>query len=404
MASIASTDRLRRHNSLIVMQSLRHGAALSHTDIAEKTGLASATVSAITTELLNAGYVSKLEQAPAQGRGRPRVLFEPRGERGFVSNVILSSDAASFSLLDFRGKLLDRFSEPRRGESNSQALLSLIEQGVQRQMGRSKINAEQLLHIGISSKGLIDQRKGRLLWSPIIADTPVDITDELSARFALPVAVYNETALVAQAIWQQRIKAANAEPSTGLVALSLGHNIGLGIARAKEGTSSEPEIIAPNFGHMLHVAGGAKCRCGARGCVEAYSGFYAILRTAFEVPETTVPANFVPIAEVEKIAALARSGDRHASFAFRQAGLVIGNGLGRLFSLYGVMPVYIGGLGTRFFDLMNSGVKDGLQQSSVARFGTLEPIHLVSDEAELLAEGHRSLALAICDGHLLNGD
>src|SRR3546814_12418462 len=42
------------------------------------------------------------------------------------------------------------------------------------------------------------------------------------------------------------------------------------------------------FGHMLHIPGGAMCRCGARGCIEAYAGFYAVLRTAFEVPLDTV--------------------------------------------------------------------------------------------------------------------
>jgi predicted NBD/HSP70 family sugar kinase len=401
MHVIASTDQVRRQNSLLVMQSLRRGEALSHTGIAAQTGLASATVSVITNELLTAGFVEKLEQSEAKGRGRPRVLFRPRIERGFIVIIILSSDSASFSLLDFGGKLLDQFSLPRTDKISRAAVLELISGGLERLMGRAKITSEQLLHIGLSSKGVMDPVSGALLWSPVTLETPVDFADHLSKSFSASIAVYNETALVAQALWQKHALI-NDPPMNSLVTLSLSHNIGLGIARLGSDNRTEPEIIAPNFGHMLHAPDGALCRCGARGCIEAYSGFYAILRSAFEVPISTVPANFVPLGEVDKIASLARAQDRRAAFAFRQAGLAIGNGLARLFSLYGVMDVFVGGQGMRFFDLLESGLQDGLRQSSLMRFAALPKVHVVSNEQALLAEGHKSLALKNCDAQILS--
>ncbi|MGO8485078.1 ROK family protein, partial [Rhizobium leguminosarum] len=75
----------------------------------------------------------------------------------------------------------------------------------------------------------------------------------------------------------------------------------------------------PAIGHVQHVpeigrryllANGGLCRCGTRGCIEAYAGFYAILRSAFEVPLDTIPAKLVPVAELDKIAAKARQGHR----------------------------------------------------------------------------------------------
>lgn len=400
MHVIASTDQVRRQNSLLVMQSLRRGEPLSHTGIAQHTGLASATVTVITSELLAAGFVEKLEQGEAKGRGRPRVLFRPRIERGFIVIIILSSDSASFSLLDFGGKLLDQFSAPRTDKISRAAVLDLISSGLERLMGRAKITPEQILHIGLSSKGVIDPVSGALLWSPVTLETPVDFASHLAKSFSASIAVYNETSLVAQALWQKHALI-NDVPITSLVTLSLGHNIGLGIARLRSENRTEPEIIAPNFGHMLHAPEGALCRCGARGCIEAYSGFYAILRSAFEVPISTVPANFVPLGEVDKIAGLARAQDRRAAFAFRQAGLAIGNGLARLFSLYGAMDVFVGGPGTRFFDLLESGLQDGLRQSSLMRFAALPKVHVVSNEQDLLAEGHKSLALKNCDAQIL---
>jgi predicted NBD/HSP70 family sugar kinase len=97
----------------------------------------------------------------------------------------------------------------------------------------------------------------------------------------------------------------------------------------------------------------------AKGCIEAYAGFYAILRMAFEVPLDTIPAKFVPISELDKIAARARQGHRMSAFAFRQAGIALGNGLSRLLSLTERMPVAITGQGTRYYDLLRRGSKRG---------------------------------------------
>ena len=51
---------------------------------------------------------------------------------------------------------------------------------------------------------------------------------------------------------------------------------------------------ATEFGHMNHMPNGALCRCGMRGCIEAYASDYGVLRTAYSVPETATPAPAVP--------------------------------------------------------------------------------------------------------------
>ena len=67
MSAIASTELVRQKNSLSVMAALRLHGSLSHTDISSFTGLASATVSAITMELERAGLILRKEQLAATG-------------------------------------------------------------------------------------------------------------------------------------------------------------------------------------------------------------------------------------------------------------------------------------------------------------------------------------------------
>lgn len=402
MSAIASTELVRQKNSLSVMAALRLHGSLSHTEMSSFTGLASATVSAITMELERAGLILRKEQLATTGRGRPRILFGPRGAFCHVAIVIISSDSVQYSLVDYAGKLVDRFTEQRIAAEKGMFGQSILA-GLARLADRSRIDRHDILQVSISSKGLVDAAAAALVWSPVLGNEKIDFQQLISQDGRIRVTLNNETLLDAKAIWmRQQAKEKESPAPEALVTLSLGHSIGLGIARATP--DGEIEVSAPNFGHMLHLADGALCRCGTKGCIEAYSGFYAILRSAFEAPPQAEPAKFVPIAEVDKIAASARAGARMARFAFRTAGLALGNGLSRLFSLHGHMPVFITGPGTRYFDLLESGLHDGLAQSQAVRFGGMPKIGIAPDEPELVFEGHMEHALSAADDYILSAD
>lgn len=397
MLAKSSTELVRQQNSALVLSVLRREGRLSHTQIAEATGLSSATVSAITADLERDAIIGKSEQQAAARRGRPRVLFSQRRDCGYLVTVVVSSDIIQYSLVDYAGTLLDRFAEPRRQEA-ADAFAAAIAAGLERTLSRSRLRRDQVLLVSVSSKGLVDPDAPVLVWSPMLGAQAVDFRTALGKDWGSRVILNNETLLVAKAL-QQRQGRRGGVPPQALAAISLGHSIGLGIARQRP--DGEAEISAPGFGHMLHIPGGAMCRCGARGCIEAYAGFYAVLRTAFEVPSDTIPAKFVPLSEVDKIAAQARHGGRMEAFAFRQAGIALGNGISRLLSLHGHMPVFITGPGMRYYDLLQAGVEEGLGQTQVVRQAGMPPVEVVDDEAALVHEGHIGLAFSILDRDII---
>lgn len=401
MLTKSSTESVRQRNSGLVLAALRRHGALAHTEISDFTKLSSATVSAITADLEKSEIIERSEQQAASGRGRPRVLFRPRRDCGYLIVVIISSDAVQFSLVDYAGKLIDRFSEGRSHDPAGAAVFAeAIKEGLARILERSRIAQERVLLISISSKGLVNAAEPVLLWSPIFGTDQIDFETLLRPEWRARVILDNETLLVAAALGahEENVKGADFR---SLAALSLGHSIGLGIVR--RGADGGQEISAPNFGHMLHLANGGLCRCGSKGCIEAHAGFYAILRTAFEVPLDTIPAKFVPVGELDKIAVRARQGHRMSAFAFRQAGLALGNGLSRMLSLTERMPVAITGPGTRYYDLLRQGIEEGLGQSHVVRMEGMPELRVVADETNLVFEGHLGRALALLDEDILGG-
>ncbi|MBB3390318.1 putative NBD/HSP70 family sugar kinase [Rhizobium sp. BK275] len=395
MLTKSSTELVRQRNSVLVLATLRRHGPLAHTEISDHTRLSSATVSAITADLERAQIIEKSEQQPASGRGRPRVLLRQRRDCGYLIVVIISSDAVQYSLVDYSGKLIDRFSEERSHDPDGAArFVTGVREGLERILSRSRIEREKVLLISISSKGLVNSSEPVLVWSPIFGSDQIDFESALRPDWKAKVILDNETLLVAAALGarEENVKGADFR---SLAALSLGHSIGLGIVRRT--SHGGHDVSAPNFGHMLHMANGGLCRCGTRGCIEAYAGFYAILRTAFEVPLDTIPAKFVPLAELDKIAARARQGHRISGFAFRQAGLALGNGLSRMLSLTERMPIAITGVGTRYYDLLRQGIEEGLGQSHVVRMEGMPELRVVADEQILVFEGHLNRALSVID-------
>ena len=398
MLTKSSTELVRQRNSVLVLRALRHQGAMAHTEIADFTKLSSATVSVITADLERAQIITRSEQLPASGRGRPRVLFSQRRNCGYLIVVIISSDAVQYSLVDYAGTLLDRTSENRSHERAAVGgFVASFQEGLRRIAARSQIAPEQVMLISISSKGVVDNVEPVLRWSPIFGRQQIDFGTVLRGEWDAKIILANETLLVAAALGARGEK--RDREVRALAALSLGHSIGLGIVRRT--SAGEQEIVAPNFGHMLHVPDGGRCRCGTLGCIEAYAGFYAILRAAFALPVDTVPAQFVPVAELDKIAAAARQGNRRNKFAFRQAGLALGNGLSRVLSLNERMPVTLTGPGTRYYDLLREGLEEGLAQSHIVRMEGMPDIDVVPDEQMLVFEGHLNHALSMIDNDIV---
>ena len=397
----ASSETLRNQNRALVLATLRQLGPVSHTEIAEWTGLSSATVSAITAELETEGVLERQEQNPPSGRGRPRVLFCQNPASAYVAAIRITFQNVEYSLVDYVGTLKDRFEISRpSGDSNIEAFGEDFKNGLQRLIERAGLRPDHIRTISITSKGLVARGRPVLLWSPVFEDQLIDFEALLRPVWKARITLTNDTKFAAQSAAQAFQKNNRQFKALQFATLSLDHSIGLGVATTD--ATGAITSFAPPFGHMVHQSGGPLCRCGSRGCIEAYAGFYGILRTAFGVKEDTVPANFIPIEEMEKVAAQARNGDLMAQYAFKQAGEVLGIGLSRLHSFLGTMPVMVIGPGLRFFDLMREEFEANIKSNLQVRFD--EAVQITTDDNEpiLIYQGNIQASLADLDAKIIS--
>lgn len=399
MLARTGTETLRRQNRALLLATIRELGPCAHTDIAEWSGLSSATVSAITADLEEEGVLTRTATGKSGGRGRPRSLFVQRADCAFIAAIRITFDAIEYSLVDYGGTLKDRFYEHRPGGGEGVGPFArLFRAGLEKLLERAGLTPRKLLLVSISTKGIAAPARPVLTWSPVFEDAQIDF-EALLPEWKNRIILTNETKFAAQSAALLNKRHAPGFPAGRSATLSLDNSIGLGLA--SDHGIGQVSATAPAFGHMIHQLDGPRCRCGANGCIEAVAGFYGILRTAFEVPAHTLPSKYIPLAQMDEIAIRARNGDRMAQYAFRQAGEALGLGISRLISLHGAMPLNVTGPGARYLDLMREGFDTHIAANLETRFGEPPAINIIEDEAHLIFEGNVQNALAELDTNVM---
>jgi predicted NBD/HSP70 family sugar kinase len=305
--------------------------------------------------------------------------------------VELTHNQLSVAVSDYVGNTIkeseDRFST---GSCPPEELLKRFTQMMRMTLLDAKVSAPAAVVVAI--QGRTDAQSRDLLWSPIAAGRNVHLADYLEAEFNCPVTVANDCSMIAAAL-------RSSDPvryGSDVLAVLLSHGIGMGLylnGRLFAGRLSS----AAEFGHMLHRHGGALCRCGSRGCIEAYAGDYAIWRNAHGLPEDALPPIELGGLDLRALALKARQSDGPERRAFKQAAEAIGTGLASIFALIDPVPVAFVGSGTAAFDIAEPYIRACIAGSNSGAFGDHFEFDIYEHEMPLIRKGATVTALAAVD-------
>ena len=269
----ASTERLRRQNVSLVLRSLRRQGPGTRTELAQRTGLAKATVGVIVAELEGARAVLEEEsRGGAQARpGRPGRPVALRGDRFVALGLELNVDYVAVVVLDLAGdvRLVETRPSPVDEPGREQALLDLVEEVVGPALaGRVLVGAT------LAVPGLVRDDNRTVAWAPNLAlrgdSLAQRIERVLGGRCAVRVSNDANCAAYAETHHGAATDSRHVLYLTGTV------GIGAGIVEAGElvrGASG----FAGEVGHMPVGDPAARCGCGRHGCWEASIGLHAML-------------------------------------------------------------------------------------------------------------------------------
>ena len=282
----AATDRLRRDNTALVLRALRDNGSASRAEIAQRTGLAKATVSTIMSALSAAGAVRDVELAtvdvePARagrtGRpGRPVRLGTVPVALGVEVNV----DYLAATALDLVGRTVLSTQVPLRPDDDARASLRALASDSVRAL---VTDGHRVLGTGVAVPGQVERASGRVVQAPNLGWHDVDLAAELGAGLTssgAPLEVDNDAncAAAAELAYGAGRGTSDLLYLTGTVGLGAGLVVDGRVQRGAHGLAGE-------VGHAPLGEPGRRCRCGRTGCWETSVGLPALLRATGVAPD-----------------------------------------------------------------------------------------------------------------------
>lgn len=391
---VHDSESVRRQNRGLVLNALRRLGPLARTQLAGVTGLSHASITAIVQDMIGQGVLDDIAEARPDGKARGRPATRVGFNRAIAYSCLIEIDVnrIRLSLIDYGGTLVDRTEQPLvPGEFARIPASQLLVERVGRLGDRNPAEMLRLRRIAISVQGMLDRSGAALAWSPVPGLAGQDMVRAPGERFGVPVTLIKRGRLLAEGTKRLDERLQGEDVATVFV----GSTVAMGLSAADGSFTNEEG--ATEFGHMNHVPGGALCRCGMRGCIEAYAADYGILRTAYSVPEHTQPAPSMPPADYEQLIGRALAGERSATHAFNLAGRALGYGLARLLSIFEPAHVVIVGPGARALPLMRTEIEAAFAATLVARIKGRPEVRALRDEIEPAFQGLLQQVLADLD-------
>ncbi len=256
-----NADYTKEYNRKAVLHILRH-QSMSRAELARATGLTRAATSLIVEELLNLGIVTEL--APQSvGRGRSATPLALRADSYYALAVHLDRKKCSVGLCDMAGNLLQ--CRTIADQDNMVGAIVTELKGLLETVDREKVQG-----IGISSPGPLDLAHGKILNPPNFERWHgVEICKLLSDALEIPT--YLEHDASALALHQLEIG-----QSENFMLIFV--TIGIGTAIMSGGKLlGNSKYFTGELGHTTIRYDGKLCKCGNRGCLEAYAAIPALL-------------------------------------------------------------------------------------------------------------------------------
>lgn len=325
-----TTRDIREANRLLILHELLLRETSTRQELSQLTGLSTATVANLVTDLLEEGLIIEVGIAASQG-GRPTSILSLNAAAGACVGVDVAETYILFDLYDLALKNIGEHKvDLSSAKIKPQKIVRLIASGLDALLGKASISIEKVVGIGISIPGPFEHSTGVSVFAPSWGWVNVPLKDMLEKEIKTPL--YIDNPLKFNAIAEAWFGAGRDVKT--MAAMVWGTGVGTGLVingQLFHGASN----TAGEWGHSVIVAGGRTCRCGNRGCVEAYIGAPGILQTLAEVdPKSELLFVDDQTRTIEAIAAAAQKNDPTALAVLHQTVFYLSAGFSSLINTF----------------------------------------------------------------------
>lgn len=265
--------------------------------------------------------------------------------RSHILGIDLGGTKVLAAVVDRDGNIIARARAKTRAWRDDEEVFHTIAQTGHRALEEAGVDLDHLAAIGIGSPGPIDFDTGCIIETANLRFKNFPLGPRVAEEFGRPTILENDVNAGAYG----EFRAGAARGARDVLGVFIGTGIGGGLilnGALYRGFSRG----AGEVGHMVLEAGGPRCGCGNRGCLEALASRTAITR---DVRKAIKRGYRGPIAKAlgaendqlsgKALKAAYDSGDEVVKRIMHRAARLIGIGIGSLLNVLGLEMVVLGG-------------------------------------------------------------
>ncbi|MEV6680584.1 ROK family transcriptional regulator [Streptomyces erythrochromogenes] len=338
---------LRRGNRGAVLQRLYFDGPMSRQELGPATGLSSGSVSNVVGELVADGLLEEAGVVDSDG-GRPRTLLRVRPGSAHMIGVDVGETRVRVELFDLALTELARTELPLRprGCYDVGPVVGHVAAGITTVLADAGTGADRLLGVGVGVPGIVDHQApgGSVVHGQTIGWDAVPLERLLRATGVLPEEVPYLIDNGARTLGQAEMWFGAGRGAKDAVVVLFGSGVGASLITDGSPDGGTTGGTPLEWGHLTVSVRGRRCRCGALGCLEAYTGAESLLaRWAERGGGPARPGAVDEEQALSELLAAARGADPVAVELLEETAEYLGAGLSDLVNLFQPERILIGG-------------------------------------------------------------
>ena len=261
-----------------ILERVMKNPKVSRTDLANQLELTPAAISKAIKKLIGQGIIKENEYLRSTG-GRPRMTLNVNKEYKKIIGINLGVGFMNIVVSHLDGEII-QIRQRKFAFKTQEKVLELLYEGISEVI--EKFGVKSIIGMGLATHGLVDRKKGTVIFSPHFKWKKLEIRKELEKKFNLRVIVENDV----RAMLTAEHMYGCAGNMKNFMMLYIRNGVGSAIflnGKIFEGSNCG----AGEIGHFIvKESSTIQCRCGKFGCLETeYSEQALINKVIWEMEQ-----------------------------------------------------------------------------------------------------------------------
>ena len=266
---------LKEINKKNILKIVIEMGPISRIKISKQLKISRPTTSAYISDLIKDGLIEEIgkgESSPSGGK--KAVLLQFKRKAGYILGVMIGVKTIRIALTDLGSNIIEIIKIPTEEWFGPDAVIDKLVKNLKKIISISKINKEKIIGIGIGATGLVDSKKGLVIFSPNLNGwNNIKLKEIVEEKTGISTFIENECRV--QAIAEK--KYGLAKNVNNFVCVETGIGIGTGVFIDNKLMVGD-KGMAGEVGHIItNLAGNRKCHCGNVGCLETLCSISSLI-------------------------------------------------------------------------------------------------------------------------------